>query len=875
MTPTQFLVYESIDKLDAVPATIQTLLLRRPMGMRITQSTSLILFCIANLFADVAQSQDTTFPEAIQPFLKTYCYACHGTELSEGELRLDTLKADFVKRPDADHWVEVLDRINLGEMPPQDEPQPSAAELTAVTDWISSQIQTARRSNDSTGGRVLLRRLTRLEYANTVRDLLQVEFLEGEGPIDLLPPDGSIRGFDRNSNALLVDPSLMQAYLEVASKIADQAIRFRPPLVPQRTVRFEYRDIVDSAMSYQIAERDKYLDGDTLVIMHDAARSYAKLRHPFNDREVPVTGRYRVRVQAAAESGKDGKPVYMRIKQGPDQNIAQFRVDAPPTAAQVYEFETVRDGLLQGEYGVVIVDGPDFSTYVGSRGEIRRAADALLQQGQVQESVTVKARIRAQGDHAQGAFRPQYVSLDGVPKLRLDWIEVTGPLQESYPPASMKTIFAEGWEADKQTVAYARRIVARLLPRAYRRNVTNNEIDQIVGLIELDLQQGSDFATAIKTGVIGMLCSPKFLYMFEPSAPNAVLRRLDEFELATRLSYFLWSSQPDEELRQAATDRKLFSARTLNHQVDRMLADSRAEGFVQGFVRQWLKVDEFARFPPDQSIFPEYYATELVGLDNDLRNQPLEMIRELISEDDSLLNMLDSDWTVANERLATYYGIDGIKGDHFRRVQIHGQAAARGGLLGMAGVHRWGSDGSRTKPVDRGKYILDVLFNDPPPPPPPNAGEVEPNLSGQKLTVGQRLAKHREQTTCKNCHRRIDPYGLALENFNVIGQWRTKIDGEKPIGRWGSDRPEIEIEGTLPSGEAYDSFASFKQQLTQQDQRFLRGVTEKLLMFALARTIEAADRPLIDQAISNARKNNNSMRSLIKTIVTSNTFQQK
>lgn len=855
---------------------------RTPMGisLRIAPANPLIVCCLAIILPNTAHAQGVAYPETIQSFLKAYCYECHGVKLSEGELRLDTIAADFVNRPHADHWAEVLDRVNLGEMPPQDSRQPSTDELLAVTEWISSNIQNARQSNDSTGGRVLLRRLTRLEYANTIRDLLKVDFIQGEGPRDLLPPDGSIRGFDRNSNALLVDPSLMQAYLDVAAKIADRAIRFRPPLVPQRTVRFEYRDIVDSAMSYQITERDKYLDGDTLVIMHAAARSYSKLRHPFNYSEVPITGRYRVRVQAAAEPGSDGQPVYMRIKQGPDDNIAQFRVDAPPTAPKIYEFETIRDELLQGEYEVAIVDAPDFSTYVGSRGEARRAADELLKQGLVEESVTAKARLRAQGDHAQGAFRPEYRSLHGVPKLRLDWIEVTGPLQGDYPPASMKTIFADGWEADKLNLQYAHQIVTRLLPQAYRRNVTEDEIEEIAGLIELDLQQGADFETAIKTGIIGILCSPKFLYLFEPSAPDtagatAAPRSLNEFELATRLSYFLWSSQPDETLLKAAGDRLLSTVPSLNDQVDRMLADPRAEGFVQGFVRQWLKIDEFDRFPPDESIFPEYYATELVGIDNDLLDQPLAMVRELISTDGSLLNLLDSDWTVANERLAGYYGIDGVKGKDFQRVSITDQASIRGGLLGMAGVHRWGSDGSRTKPVERGKYILDVLFNDPPPPPPPNAGEVEPNVNGEKLTVGQRLAKHREQRTCQNCHRRIDPYGLALENFNVIGQWRTQIDGEKPIARWGRDRPEIEIGGTLPSGDEYDSFATFKQQLSKQDHRFLRGVTEKLLMYALARTIEPADRPLIDQAITNARQSNNSMRSLIKTIVTSKTFQQK
>ena len=229
-----------------------------------------------------------------------------------------------------------------------------------------------------------------------------------------------------------------------------------------------------------------------------------------------------------------------------------------------------------------------------------------------------------------------------------------------------------------------------------------------------------------------------------------------------------------------------------------------------------------------------------------------------------------------NERLAAFYGINGVTGSQFQKVELSkDQAIMRGGLLGMAGVHRWGSDGNRTKPVERGKYVLDVLFNDPPPPPPPNAGEVEPNIRGEKLTVRERLAKHREQTTCRNCHRRIDPYGLALENFNVIGKWRDQLDGEKPLQHWGSDRPTIDAAGTLPSGDRYETYAEFKRALGKQQDRFLRGVTEKLLMYALARTLEPSDRPLVDSVVADARDEDYAMRAILKGIVRSELFHTK
>ncbi len=821
------------------------------------------------------------FEDSIKPFLKTYCIQCHGSETSEGELRLDTISNDFVNRPFAGHWIEVLDRINLGEMPPEDELQPSEAELAKTTEWITQQLQLAQHQRESTGGQVLLRRLTRHEYANTVRDLLGVEFVAGEGPIDLLPPDGSIRGFHRNSNALFVDPSLMNAYLEVAALISDQAIRFRPPLVPQRTVRFEYKDIIGSAMNYQIDDRSAYLDKETLVIMQGSARSYAKLRHPFNEREVPITGRYRVRIKASAVQGERSEPIYMRVKQGPDDNIAQFRVDATPESPQVYEFETVRDEMLQGEYEVSLVNDTKFQDYLGNRGERARAADQLLQQGEAEQATIEKTRLRAQGEDFNSMFRPDVLDLSKLPQLHLEWIEVTGPLQEAFPPESMKRLFPNGWISGKLNVSDARRIMQELLPKVYRRPVTENEVAEVVNLVETEMELGNSFEAALKTGLIATLCSPKFLYVFEPEAAAESERRLSTHELATRLSYFLWSSLPDETLRDLAADHSLRQPEILDAQVDRMLADSRIDGFMDGFVRQWLKIDEFNRFPPDQAIFPEYYATELSGIDSDILAQPIEMVREILNKKESLLALLDSDWTMLNERLAAFYGINGVSGEEFQRVSLprefpdHSDTHIRGGLLGMAGIHRWGSDGSRTKPVDRGKYLLDVLYNDPPPPPPPNAGEIEPNLNGQKLTVRERLAKHREQTSCNNCHRRIDPYGLALENFNVIGQWRTLEDGEKPINQWGNDRPKIEIGATFPSGETYNDFASFKRTILQQDERFLRGLSEKLLMYALARTLEPSDRSLIDLAVANCRKDGDSMSAIIKTIVQSETFQRK
>lgn len=855
--------------------------------MKTQNMIAALVICIsANVSAE-------DFSGDVTAFLQTHCVRCHGDEVAEGELNLASLKPDFSSGESTQKWVEVLDRVNLGEMPPEDEPPPSEEELGKLVDWISHQLRSIQAASEGTGGRVLLRRLTRREYANTVRDLLSVTFVPGKGPMDLLPPDGSIRGFDRNSNALFVDPSLLDAYLEMAEKVAEQAIRFRPPLVAQRTMRFEFRDTIGSPMDYLIDRREADIENGRMVLMSGDARTFGKLRHPFDDTEIPVTAKYRVRIQASAEQGSDGAPVYMSVRQGPGESFGQVRVDAPVDQPEVYEFLTTRDALFQGEFNVGIVPGTDFRQYVQSRGPAVNEAKQAFEQGKLLEATRMKARMRAQGDfdtNIRGAFRDGVMDLNPLPKLHLDWIEVIGPLQESYPPESMTRLFPGGWDSGAMTVDAIRKAMTRLLPRAYRRPVAANEIDQIMNLVQADVDAGHGFERAIRTGVVTILCSPHFLYLYESAdgqglAISEGTARLDEssraltpLEFASRLSYFLWSSKPDDELFATALRGNLREPETLAKTVDRMLDDSRVEGFVDGFVRQWLKVNEFHRFPADEKIFPEYYATEFVGIDDDITEQPLALVREILKSDESVLVCLDSDWTMLNERLAAFYQIDGVRGDEFQRVSLDPDTHAgriRGGLLGMAGVHRWGSDGSRTKPVERGKYVLDVLFNDPPPPPPPNAGEVEPNLRGQVLTVRQRLKKHREQTTCNHCHRRIDPYGLALENFNVVGQWREKMDGEKPIGQWGDDRPVIDSSGRLPSGKSFSSYGEFKSALHGQQERFLRGLTEKLLMYALARTIEASDRVTVDEIVTRAKEENSTLRSLIRGVVMSDAFGRK
>ena len=615
-----------------------------------------------------------TFEKQVRPFLNEHCAKCHGAEKAEAKFRVDSLQADFLNRPDSDHWVEVLNRINLGEMPPEDEPKPTAEALEQVTDWITAELQQARQHSQSSAGKVLLRRLTRFEYANTVRGLLDVDFVTGESPAEKLPPDGAIAGFDRVSRALLLDPSLMDAYLNVAQDVVDRAMPFRPPLVSQLALRYDFSEHPDTPASYQLNTREMRLDGKFLVVMEGAARTYSKLRHPFNQREVPLTGNYRIRVCAAADRGAKGEPIYMDVSYGSTGRQWRFRVDAPREAPAVYEFEKTFDAFDSGEFQVGLVNGTRFHQGNGEwyqqNGEITKQAES----GQAKEAMRGRARLRAEGGFdasVRSSYAREVLHVDGLPKLYLEWVELVGPLQSDYPPRSLSTIFGDVDAAHRfadltdrdEILVQASAIFQRLLPRAFRRPVTAAETAKLINLVGAELDAGSTAVQSLKTGLVAMLCSPEFLFLFEPSvgAP-AQPRRLNDYELATRLSYFLWSNLPDAELTRLAGSKSLHEPAALSRQIDRLLADPKCEGFVQGFARQWLKVDEISRFAPDQQIYPDYYATDMVGIEQDVKEEPLAFFREVLRRNEPLASFLDSDWLMLNERLAKLYVLSGVEG---------------------------------------------------------------------------------------------------------------------------------------------------------------------------------------------------------------------
>jgi len=834
--------------------------------MRILSGFILILALLHPARAAVKDPEGLS--KIVDPFLEEHCVRCHGHEKEKGKLRLDTLKSNFGDSAIAAKWVEVMDNINLGEMPPEDEPKPDAAQLDAVARWIAAELRHASRTAQSSGGQVLIRRLNRSEYTNTIRDLLKVEFLPKEGPMDILPPDGRLDGFDKVSKALLLDPSLLETYFAVARVVVDKAVVLGEPPVPTWRRRMEYEEI-DGGIAYIKKHRSVQVRPDGLITMESGMRTNEDLYHPWNNTLIPVRGNYTVRIRVGADRGQRGEPVFIRMNRDGDGQIFYIQVDASIQEPKVYEFTRAFDPSGGSELGVEFVNRLPFTTVDYNGTNYIRQEEELASSGKATEAGRIRARAMAEG-HFPGRPEPSTIYTEHMPRVFFDWIEIEGPLYDQWPPASTQTLFPDGAGPEQQNLAAADKLFHRLLPLAFRRPVDEAEVERYTQIVKGEMEAGSDYVESMKAGFMAMLCSPSFLYLYEP-APDAKPRPLNDYEIASRLSYYLWNSMPDETLFGLAAKKQLRDPKILSAQVDRMLADEKSEALIEGFATQWLKAYEFDRFTPDRNLYDEYYSAANNGINDDINREPLEFFREILTKDLSVLSFLDSDWTMLNERLARYYGIEGVKGDAFQRAKLPADSP-RGGLVAMAAVHKWGSDGNRTKPVERGKYVLDVLFNDPPNPPPPNAGEVEPNIRGANLTVRERLDQHREIESCANCHRTLDPYGLGLENFNVVGLWRTKQDGER---EYWPDTAKIDASGRFPNGAEFAGLEDYKRGLVGMSDRFLRGFSEKMFIYALARTVEPSDRETIDELVSAMKKNGESPRSLIKAVVTSEAFLTK
>jgi mono/diheme cytochrome c family protein len=771
-----------------------------------------------------SQPKGKQFDDLVRPFLARHCLECHGTEKPKGDLRLDRLSTDFSDETTRQQWLTVLKRVQAGEMPPKGKHRPAEKEIQSLAKWITST-EAARRGQ----GRVVLRRLNRVEYENTLRDLLGV-------PVDLkemLPVDTPAHGFDNIGEALHTSSFLMEKYLEAADTALSLAIANKPQ---PKTVKTRYS--LKDQHQVKIASENVFRKLDDTVVLFSSSPWQAVHLYQFYP---PDRGKYRVRISASAfQSG--GKPVTYRVDAGLMGMVGKNHLvgyfDAPADKPTILEF----------------VD------FLEARSTIRILPYGLAS---------------AQTVHKIGADKYE------GPGLAVQWVEVEGPLHNTWPPESHRRIFSDLPQApapnyrvevvSKNPEADAERILRNFARRAFRRTVTDDELKSFLALVKNKLAGKHSFERAVRVGLMAMLVSPEFLFLREK--PN----KLDDFALASRLSYFLWSTMPDEELLALAEARKLSDPDALRKQVERILKDPKAAAFTENFVGQWLGLRDIDFTEPSHILYPEFDAM----LRESMVRETELFFTEVLRNDLSLTNFVASDFSMLNGRLAKHYRIPGVEGWNFRKVTLP-PGSHRGGVLTMASVLKVTANGTTTSPVTRGAWILERILGTPPPRPPADVPALEPDIRGA-TTIREQLAKHRQVATCASCHAKIDPPGFALESFDVIGGWRDNyrttghgetvmVDGRRMPYHKGK---KVDPADEMPDGQRFTNIDEFKLLLLKDKDQLARALTEKLLTYATGAAPTTADRPEIEVIVRKIREKNYGLRTLVHEIVQSKAFQTK
>ena len=756
----------------------------------------------------------------LQPFLDAHCVACHDVEAASGELSFADLGHDLSDAETMRRWVLVHDRMASGEMPPSSELQPDRDDLVSTVETLAGALNSADRARSD----VVLRRLNRVEYENTVRDL----FHTNVNVKDVLPRDSSADGFDNVGESLAMSAEAALTYLQAADIVLNAV--FGSAKEPKRI--HHVTNLLDQktydgkpALAKQYGRMFRKTD-DGLVIFQSGycptnLVNFSRLRAP--------AGTYRGSLRVRAIQSE--KPVVLRIYGGDtivgrrEKHLVGY-FDVPPGDWSTIEFT---DRLVES--------GGTYQPKCYGTKDTRKDADTYPEPG-----------------------------------IEIGEITIEGPLEE-WPPRSRIELL-RGIDLETATASDAEEVLSRVVPLAFRRPATADEIKQFVQLATVAINAGRTFEESLRTSLKGVLCSPEFLFLDEPGRD-----RITQHAIANRLSYFLWSSMPDDRLRELADAGQLANPEVLRDQVERMLMDRRSAMFVENFVGQWLQLREIDFTNPDANLYPDF--DELLKISMVAETEAF--FRTILDEDLSLLNFVDSDFAMLNERLAKHYDIDGVKGQAIRRVDLPPDSP-RGGVLTQASILKVTANGTTTSPVLRGAWVMENILGEAVPPPPSNVPAVEPDIRGA-VTLREQLKKHSNSESCAVCHRRIDPAGFALENFDVIGgyreQYRTLGEGKRPsFGRdpntfaWIRYRIGLPVDSTglTANGQSFDGIRDYKRILLQHENEIAKGLTRKLMTYALGRRIGFSDREDIQNIAKDVSKKNYGLRQLVHAIVQSDIF---
>jgi hypothetical protein len=772
-------------------------------------------------------------------FVQKNCTACHNSKVASGDVNLADHRQLKTFDEDREIWERVVSKIKTGEMPPPGVPKPPQTDVAAVTRWLEQEFARQDRAVKPDPGRVTARRLNRAEYNNTVRDLLGVDLR----PADSFPADEAAFGFDNISDALGLSPVLLERYVDSAERVVRTALFGPEKMKPSMT---HYPSPV------RIPVLPKNITDYDLTGLH--TQHAAHVKHRF-----PVDAEYTFRVVLNGHRPNQSEPVKAAFWVDGKQLPEVFTVEGSDLEGQILEWkapDTAGEHLISMSY---------LNNYHGLPPKYNGPEPSKLPQGPLLSN------------NARGKLTEEDIALlrKYGTKLKTDRIEVRvdnrtesidigGPFNQTVGPSqeSLRRILVCGHFNGKHGPSCARTIIKSFAEKAFRRPVPANEVNSYLSYVTLARQQGDSFSEGIATALQAILVSPNFLFRIEqdrtvPRGRNAI--PVSDYELASRLSYFLWSSTPDSELLRLAGTRKLSQPAVLEAQVRRMLKDPKSAALVENFAGQWLQFKNIDVLRPDAEKFPDFDE----ALRQSMRRETELFIGNIFQNDASILEFLDASYSFLNERLARFYGVKGVSGPEFRRVDMSGTPRG-GGLLAHASVLTVSSYSTRTSPVLRGKWILENLLNAPPPPPPPSVPALDDTKVGQSASLRQQMEEHRKNPACASCHSRMDPLGFGLENFDAIGSWRME-DGKFPVDATGS----------LPGGRTFNGPNQLKAMLKDDRDAFVRGVTEKLLTYALGRGLERFDAPVVSAIAAKLPAKNYRSTELVIEIVKSLPFRNR
>jgi hypothetical protein len=737
----------------------------------------------------------THFNQDLKPFAQQWCVDCHGGDEPSAGMALDTMLDPASLKSQRKLWSKVAAQLKAGAMPPDDAEQPTPEVRQALGQWLEGELNYCDCSVAYNPGRVTIRRLNRTEYNNTIRDLMGIDFQ----PATDFPADDLGYGFDNIGDVLSISPILLEKYLAAAQQISQRAIQAGDPTEAQ-IVRAEAEKL--SSRLRRGSPRGEY---HVLT-----SRGHIILDHRF-----PLDGEYVLRARAFGQQAGN-EPARMQARLD-DQELKVFDVEAVADEPAVYE---IRTEVTAGEHRFSVGFVNDFY----------------------------------QPDDPDPANRDR--------NLLVDYLEIEGPFGAEAPPlteAHRAIIFREPKD-DADQLPAAREILRRFVGRASRRPATEEELTRLTGFVTLAREEGQSFEHGIQLAVQAVLVSPHFLFRIEAQPADAVAGTdydISEYELASRLSYFLWSSMPDEPLLALAAEGKL--RQELGPQVKRMLADPKSAALIENFATQWLQIRRLDEFTPDPERFPKFDD----ALRQAMQAETVEFFGAIVRDDRSVLDLLDADFTFVNQRLAEHYGIEGIEGDAMQRVAV--DPTQRGGILMQGSILTVTSNPTRTAPVKRGKWILEQLLGTSPPPPPPDVPLLEESEEARLTgSLRERFEQHRKNPTCASCHTLMDTLGFGLENYDAIGAWRDR-DGEFPI----------DASGTMPDGVEFATPGELKLILKKDSEKFVRCLTEKLMTYALGRGIEYYDQCAVNDVTAAVAEDGYRFSRLVVEIVESVPFQKR